>query len=174
MTSRAKEYVDSRIKRNKKTFSAYVASVPSLKSKNGVEVHVVDLIVKPGSQPMRDVPIAHNNKNISNTVQVGDAVQVESDDIGRFQVIGRSMMSPGNRTVKKYSIDTLGVGIGFSQGLIRQTDNTYKSGGNDNTIDTGTDDTEEETFTTRPLTYGELSPYGSHFYGEYILEQSTS
>lgn len=158
------KFIKERIRNQQRKIVAISLESPRIKEIEGNQIFVVDVQFRSNKQIIRDVPIAQNNRNILNFVSEGTPVELVKFRGGQFSIIGRSNTTNNEIKTKFYAPQDLG--LMFSQGikLIENGGNTYETGQN-NTTQNFQNTQKQTSIIKTPLTYGQISPYGTKTYG---------
>ena len=161
MASVQRRFVEEKITRRKK-LRGKIATPPTMLNIGGEDIWVADVILSEEDEILEKVPISAYNFNVR-FADIGAPVELERDSAGILQIIGRSGILKGPVKISKREVSENK--FGFTQGLkINPTSGNYETG-NDNEVTIPPLTTETHQYTTRYLTYGELSPYGFLPYG---------
>lgn len=165
MRSILNEFILEKISRKQKNLTGSVLVPPYMRMINTQETWCVDLVIDSTKEVLYHVPIAENNRQIQNFINIDTPVTLTKSTAGMMMVIGLSDKRKRDTKIKQYKINDYS--LGFTQGW-------KKSGSGDEDYETGSGNTpsipaESEvtyTYISRKLTFGELifgtTPFGAY------------
>ena len=155
------ELVDEQIDSRSTEKTGFIVGPPRIENLGGKDTWVADVDVGQGEELLESVPISQYAQQFRHA-DAGTPVKLARNAAGLWQVISRAYTKVGNMNVSTLNLET--EGFLYTYGL------SLDSGGKPKTQQGATfvppaPATSTSGWNHVPLTYGEMTPYGSKPYG---------